>query len=85
MEFYLVKRLIPDGDDSLSSTVGLYGGRNGQYIAISIDSPGRLQTLIYHEISHAIDYMISGDGDQNYTSALWNLMNPPGFLMLGIP
>ena len=79
LEFYLVKRLIPDGDDSLSSTVGLYGGRNGQYIAISIDSPGRLQTLIYHEISHAIDYMISGDGDQNYTSALWNLMNPPGF------
>ena len=79
LKFYLVGRLIPDGSDSLSSTVGLYGGKFGQYIALAVDSPGTLQTLIYHEISHAVDYKISGHTDQNYVTALWQSLNPEGF------
>lgn len=79
LKFYLVKRLIPDGNDSLSSTVGLYGGSAGQYIALSIDSPKELKTLIFHEITHAIDYKVSGAADQNYENWEWSARNPYGF------
>ena len=79
LKFYLVRRLIPDGSDSLSSTVGLYGGSAGQYIALATDSPRELKTLIYHEIAHAIDYKLSGSGNQNYVTDEWNSLNPRSF------
>lgn len=79
LKFYLIRRLLPDGSDSLSSTIGLYGGSAGQYIALAVESLRELETLIYHEVSHAIDYTISGNGDQNYTDEQWNQLNPGDF------
>lgn len=79
LKFYLIRRLIPDGSDSLSSTIGLYGGSAGQYIALAVESLRELETLVYHEVSHAIDYTISGYGDQNYTDEQWSQLNPGDF------
>lgn len=83
LKFYLVRRLVPDGADSLSSTVGLYGGSSGQYIALAIDSPRELETLVFHEITHAIDYKLSGSANQNYEDEQWRLLNPAGFAYAG--
>ena len=83
LKFYLVRRLVPDGADSLSSTVGLYGGSSGQYIALAIDSPRELETLVFHEITHAIDYKLSGSANQNYEDEQWCLLNPAGFAYAG--
>ena len=79
LSFYIVSRLVPDGQDSISSSIGLFGGSDGNYIALGGDSMGNLQTLVYHEVSHAIDYKLSGNVDQNYMDSAWSALNPQGF------
>ncbi len=79
VRFYLVDSMSPDGEDSISSSVGLFGGSDGNYIALAVDSPRDMQTLVYHEVSHAIDYKLSGYMNQNYMDETWSDLNPPDF------
>ena len=67
-----------DGYDSISNAVGLHNYNLGnQYIILDINNQYLLETTIYHEIFHAIDWIVS------YNSIWfdndWNTLNPKDF------
>lgn len=66
------------GYDSISNAVGLHNYNSGmQYVILDINNLYLLETTIYHEIFHAIDWVIT------YNSIWfdndWNALNPEDF------
>lgn len=80
LKFYILCNFVPDGSDSLSTTTGLFGQDAAQqYVALNVVDLDRLEPLIYHEISHAIDNKLFGVSNQTYHSEAWDMLNPEGF------
>lgn len=80
LKFYILGNFFPDGGDSLETTVGLFTQEDvRQYISLNALNPDKLEALIYHEVSHAIDNKLFGASNQTYHSPQWDALNPPGF------
>ena len=67
-----------DGYDSISNAIGLHNYNLGmQYVILDINNLYLLETTIYHEIFHAIDWIVT------YNSFLfdndWHSLNPKDF------
>ena len=79
LEINLAGTISPvSGYDSISNAVGLHNYNSGmQYVILDINNLYLLETTIYHEIFHAIDWIVT------YNSILfdndWNTLNPEDF------
>lgn len=80
LKFYILGNFFPDDGDSLETTVGLFTQEDSQqYISLNALNPDQMESLIYHEVTHAIDNKLFGISNQTYHSPQWDALNPPGF------
>ena len=67
-----------DGYDSISNAVGLHNYNMGeQYVILDINNLYLLETTIYHEIFHAIDWIV--ECNSTLFDNDWNTLNPEDF------
>lgn len=79
LEINLAGTISPiDGYDSINTAIGLHNYNSGeQYVVLDINNTNLLETTIYHEIFHAIDWIIVFNS--TLFDADWLALNPEDF------
>lgn len=80
LKIYICGTLSRATDEGITDAVGIYNGTSyNQYMVIDASNWGGLEQAFYHEITHAIDFHLYGDGFNSYADSSWLSLNPDGF------